>query len=71
MWKGGEIFGDDEILVSNFRFLPKYLGVQNSPPSNGSYAVAQLSQISAGTCSFALQCALDGLLQPVLLDSAS
>ena len=27
---GGEIFGDDAILESNFRFLPKYLG--GSPP---------------------------------------
>jgi len=32
---------------------------------------AQLSQISAGTCSYALPCTLDGLLQPVLRHSAS
>jgi len=30
---------------------------------------AQLSQIRAGVCSSDLPCALDGLLQPVLLDS--
>jgi len=32
---------------------------------------AQLSQISEGTCSYALPCTLDGLLQPVLQNSAS
>jgi len=30
-----------------------------------------VSQISAGTCSYALPCALDWLLQPVLLESAT
>jgi len=39
---GGEIFGDDEISVSNFRFLPQIFGrgillpMSKIPPPNGS-----------------------------------
>jgi len=80
------MLGDDENSVRKFRFLsqifergyfaPYY--EQNPPPKwqlrascGGPSCHRLLSQISADTWSYPLPCVLDGLLQPVLLDSAS
>jgi len=69
--------------MSNFRFLPKYflLPLSKIAPPNGSCAQDASGIVVADQCrlahvlcqhmSFVSTCALDGLLQPVLLDSAS
>jgi len=76
--RGGDFFEDDEISVSKFKFLLQiYAGgillifSKISPQLAAARKAAATMQISADTCSHALPCALDVLLQPVLLDSAS
>jgi len=74
--RGGEIFADDEILQSKFRFLSQIFGggillpiskITLQMAASAQAAAGMLSQISSN----AFPCALDGHLQPVLLDSAS
>jgi len=64
----------------NFRFVPQIFGgvillsMSKITTPNGSCAqgaAGMVSKISAGTCSYALPCAHDWLLQPVLLDSTT
>jgi len=68
------------IYVSNFKFVPQTFGgaillsmSKTAPKMASAHKIrrALLLQISAGTCSHALPCALDWLLQPVLLHSTT
>jgi len=77
--QGVSIFlGMIKISLSNFRFLSQMFGgaillpISKIAPPNGSYVQDAMGTAIAHQCRILLICsALDKLLQPVLLDSAS